>query len=442
MACAAALSPPSAAGLLGTAGALLCAAGEAGSMPSPPLCAPLVAKALHRGGLLSLSALAPALNASAACAALQPTGCCGAAALAAAHAAAAATCHSALAAQLSALAASCALPPACPSFQPPNLPKPPNNCTPFWLPPAHHCADIAAASCPATACQLLCAIGALDPPPAAPQPPTGVGMKGPQAHRTGGGVGEHGKVVNRAAATARAHLAARANAFCSALTFGLAGGMLLTRYLYRRRGVAVAASREEGAAEAVERALPGACVGAALVAAACDACFAPDYGLCVRGPGSAHFRLPLLARTAAVALGYAAWGLYLLACARIAAAQAAGPPLLQGAVPAALVTEGPYALSRHPQRLGVTAFLGAFVLASGAGLALPPLALLAALQWRGVAAEEAELAAAHGAKWGAYAARTPLVPGWRGGAVSAPPPTPAGHLAALGLRVGSRGQLV
>jgi hypothetical protein len=83
---------------------------------------------------------------------------------------------------------------------------------------------------------------------------------------------------------------------------------------------------------------------------------------------------------------------------------------------------------RHPQRAATSAFALAFVPAAGAGLAAPPLALFAALAWQGVAAEEAALAAAFGAKYAAYAAVTPAaMPCMPGRGRREPPPSPSGH---------------
>ena len=87
--------------------------------------------------------------------------------------------------------------------------------------------------------------------------------------------------------------------------------------------------------------------------------------------------------------------------------RAHGTSAMPGTTPASLVTTGPYRYSRNPiylAEVGIVAGL-ALLIASPVGLVVAP-GLWFILQERFVKPEEARIAAAFGADWQAYAART------------------------------------
>jgi protein-S-isoprenylcysteine O-methyltransferase Ste14 len=411
--------------VLGVSTAFLCSSAPGGSA----MCAQSVASALSGAGLLSLSLLSDptGVNITSACAALQSTGCCGAAALNAVVNIMAATCHP-NAAVLAKAATQCRLPPPCLSYAPPpplgTKPlSPKTGCSPTMLPSSGHCAAISPGSCPASACELLCAVATLDPPADAPGVPVAAG-------KAAAGAPPHKPAPAQVAAAAaeRARLTRAATVFCDVASGAMGAAMLLVRYLYRRRGPALASGASgapsSGALSAVVDATSPALLALAAAGYAANTCVAPAAHVC-SAVGALPLPLPL--RAAAVIAGYACLGVYLFASERVASAHSAGPAAPSG-VPAVLVTDGPYAAVRHPQRAATSAFAAAFVPAAGAGLAAPPLALFAALAWHGVAAEEAALAAAFGAKYASYAAVTPAaMPCMPGRGRREPPPSPSGH---------------
>ena len=147
-------------------------------------CLPAAAQALGAGKLSALLRLSDATNAStsltaaqinasapAVCASLAASsaGCCGASMFTGLSAAYSALCRDDLAVAIQSLAATCSAPPyqltstVCPSFTPAAIKAPPKGCAlGVDLHPAS--CHIAPGTCPASSCQLLCAVGTNDPP--------------------------------------------------------------------------------------------------------------------------------------------------------------------------------------------------------------------------------------------------------------------------------------
>jgi len=105
------------------------------------------------GGVAALQKASPQL-----CAALAGTGCCGAAALQALHAAAQMSCRPKLARAIQRLSVACnaTLPPACPAFALPSYETVAGCPAARW--PDKACPAPPPGACPATACQLACAV--------------------------------------------------------------------------------------------------------------------------------------------------------------------------------------------------------------------------------------------------------------------------------------------
>ena len=391
-ACEAALGPQTASALLAVAGALMCASDDVtGSM-----CLPVLASALSGAGLWSrhLVSNPGGLDQGTFCAALQGTGCC---ALAAANAVSnmlGATCHPQVRA-LQSLFAACQpqLPPACSSYTPPaglleHPLAPSRDCQPVTLPLSGECRGVQKQACPATSCQLLCAIATLDPPPDAP---------GVTSRSTS-------QAQNAAARAAQQRLSGTAGAACDALSIAMAAALALAHFAYRRREPALSSAREtpSAAVAAGVAAARGVAAAAAVAGVAATACVLPGWGLC-SSVGTLPLPLPL--RAAGVALGYVSLACYVSAAAAVAAAQ-----------PATLLRDGFYDRCRHPQLVAALGVGAGVVLATRSGLAVPGIAAL----WLMAAAsalgeEERELQATFGSKWEAWKATTPaLLPRLRG----------------------------
>ena len=390
------------------AGALACttqdgiAENDDSTAGGAPLCLPIVANALAAVDMWGMGAFANpgALDPKAFCAALSASGCCGAAAANAALNVLGASCMPQTKA-LATLVAQCKLPPACPSYSPPDglltsPVQPAPHCKPLSLPASGECAGVQKQeACPSTPCQFLCAVVTLDPP---------------QRQQT------VGPVQQAAAAAAQQRLARTAGATCDAMAVAVAMALGVTLLVCRRRAphVAVQGAPPNPWVAAAASAARGVALAAAVVGAGANACMLPAAHLCTP-TGLLSLSLPL--RAAGVVLAYVGLGCFVSAASVMATADAN-----------TLVRTGPYALCRHPQ-LACSAAIGVgIVLATRSGLALPG---VAALWLMGAASalveEERHLGLAFGAKWDAYVATTPAVVPRLLGPAPPQPGSPAMH---------------
>ena len=368
---------------------------------APPLCLPIVANTLSAVGMWGPHALSNpgALDAPAFCAALNASGCCGAAAANAALNVLGASCASQTS-SLAHLIAQCKLPPACPSYAPPSglltsPVQPAPHCKPLSLPSSGECAGIQKQdACPSTPCQFLCAVVTLDPPPR-----KSAAVSSEQA----------------AAVAAQKRLASTAGATCDAMAVAVVLALAVTLFVCRRRtpNVAVQGVRPSPVVAAAAHAAKVIAILCAIAGAGANACMLRSVHLCT---ATGTLPLPLPVRAAGIVLAYLGLAGFVLAASAITAADSN-----------TLVRAGPYGVCRHPQLACGAAIGVGVVLATRSGLAVPG---VAALWLMGAATalveEERHLALAFGAKWDAYVQTTPaLVPRLFGQAPQ--PGSPAMH---------------